>query len=346
MSKRRMPAEWEPHESTWVAWPHEASDWPVKFEVIPWVYAEIVRAIGKSERVEILCNSNLEFNQAEQILKASGVPSNHFRLHLQPNDRSWLRDSAPTAVFGQNGLEWIGWKFNSWAKYDNYSSDQHIPEFISRVSEVPVIAAKRPDGDSALVLEGGAIETDGQGTLLVTEECLLSDVQQRNPGLTRQGYEQAFAEYLGTKKTIWLAAGCEGDDTHGHIDDIARFVSPGKVVVVSTSDKNSPNYSAFSENILRLRNAVDAQGRPLEVIELPSPRRIVFGDEVLPASYANFYIANRVVVVPVFNDPADREALNILANLFPEREVVGICAVDLVLGQGTLHCLTQQQPQR
>lgn len=344
---RRMPAEWEQHDATWIAWPHEDSDWPNKFAVIPWVYAEITRTLALSERVEVLCANESVREQAANYIGLNGVPQERYRLHTVANDRSWLRDSAPTAVHRPGGeIEWISWRFNSWAKYDNHSADQHVPRAVAEISGIQSVEAIRPDNKERVVLEGGAIETDGAGTLLVTEECLLSDVQQRNPGLNKEGYEQVFREYLGISNTIWLGAGCEGDDTHGHIDDIARFVSPGRVVVTTTDDRQSANYEPFQENVRRLKAARDATGEPLSVIELPSPRRICFGDEVLPASYANFYIANSVVLVPTFNDPADSAAISILQSCFPNRVVIGISAVDLVLGQGTLHCLTQQQPSR
>ena len=342
-----MPAEWEKHDATWIAWPHEESDWPGKFETIKWVYAEIVRVFAQSERVEILCRDEVVEDEARRCIESAGVPADRYRLHRVANDRSWLRDSAPTAVHLADGtVEWVAWKFNSWAKYDNFSDDQFVPAAISKISGIESVGAIRPDSKQPLVLEGGAIETDGLGTMLVTEECLLSEIQQRNPGFGKAEYEAAFKEYLGITETIWLAGGCEGDDTHGHIDDIARFIAPGKVVVVSTDDRESANYEPFAENIRRLKAAKDARGNSLEVIELPSPRRILFVDEVLPASYANFYIGNSVVAVPTFNDPADSVALGILQKCFPDRTVIGICAVDLILGQGTLHCLSQQQPSR
>ena len=339
-----MPAEWESHKATWIAWPWLEADWPGKLEAVEWCYTEIVRVLGSSELVEIICKSEAIIKRAYTCLKKSSVNRESYRLHCQDNDRTWLRDSAPTAVFSNESLEWIAWKFNAWAKYENFLKDQEIPNAVSQISEIPLTSAIRPDNGNPLVLEGGAIETDGQGTLLVTEECLLSEVQQRNPGLTKSGYEEAFGEYLGVQKTIWLGRGCEGDDTHGHIDDIARFVAPGKVVAAVPESETDPNYEALKENFERLQSATDAMDRRLQVIQLPVPRRIVYDTEALPASYANFYIANTVVLVPTFNDPADVKALGILSELFPDREVVGIHAVDLVVGQGTLHCLTQQQP--
>ena len=341
----RMPAEWAPHAATWIAWPHEESDWPGKHAPIDWVYAEIARALALSERVEILVHDEQVESRAIECLKLHRVPMTSVRLHRVPNDRSWLRDSAPTAVRTAAGdVAWVRWSFRAWAKYDNFAADVHVPHAIAKATKLELIDANRPDGRGALTLEGGAIDTDGEGTLLTTEECLLSTEQERNPGLNREGYEAAFKSYLGITKTIWLGKGCVGDDTHGHVDDIARFVRPGTVVLAYEADKKDANHESSADNLRRLREAKDATGRSLQVITLPMPRPIWFGDERLPASYANFYIANNVVLVPTFNDDRDREALNTLAGIFPDKRVIGIHAVDLVLGQGTLHCLTQQQP--
>ena len=340
---RRMPAEWEPHQATWIAWPYLEEDWPGKLSAVNWVYTEIVRVLSESERVEILCHNEEIRAHAAELLALTHVPVERFRLHVVPNNRSWLRDSAPTAVRSADGsLEWIAWQFNAWAKYDNYLLDQKVPEAISNISEIPHTPALRSDNTEALVMEGGVFDTDGEGTLLVTEECLLSEVQLRNKGFSKADYESAFAKYLGISKTIWLGKGCIGDDTHGHVDDIARFVGAGVVVVAE--DEADPNYPALFENYERLMQATDANGRKLKVVPLPMPRLISLGGDVLPASYAKFYIANTTVLVPTFNDPADSRAIAILSELFPDRKVVGIHSVDLVLGQGTLHCLTQQQP--
>jgi agmatine deiminase len=340
----RWPAEWEPHSATWLSWPRNKGDWPGKFEPIPWVYAEITRALAKHERVEILCHSPRVRSSAKKVLAAQGVKRN-VRLHLRPTDRAWLRDSAPTGVLTKAGLvEWVNWDFNAWAKYPNHRRDQRVGEFISRATRIPTRLPLRPDTGDLAVLEGGGIETDGRGTMLVTEEWLLSRVQVRNPGMRRADYERLFATELGIRHTIWLGEGCVGDDTHGHVDDVARFVAPGVVVLAHERDPRDANHRRSRDNLERLRKAKDARGRKLTVVTLPFPRPVVMDGQRLPASYANFYIANGVVIVPTFNDPADREALNTIARLMPRREVVGIHAVDLVWGLGTLHCLTQQQP--
>jgi agmatine deiminase len=338
-----FPAEWSPHDATWIAWPHHEPDWPGKLGPIPWVYAEIARVLAQHERVEILCHDETVEDAAAEHLAAHGVNRN-VRLHVVPNDRVWLRDSAPTFVHDEHGrVVLVNWGFNAWAKYPNCARDAEVGKAIAHLTGLPRVEPARPDSGTRLILEGGGIETDGEGTLLVTEEWLLSDEQVRNPGLTREGYEQAFREQLGIRHTIWLGEGCVGDDTHGHVDDIARFVAPGVIVVAHEEDPSDENHLRSMDNVRRLELA-GASGGALRIVTLPYPRPVVMNGERLPASYANFYIANGVVLVPTFNDRNDRVALNTLAELFPDRQVIGVHAVDLVWGFGTLHCLTQQQP--
>ena len=342
--ERRFPAEWEPHRATWISWPHEPKDFPGKIDTIHWVYTEIVRALSRFEPVEILCHDESVAALAKEKLTLVGVRGG-YRLHLSGTDRSWLRDSAPTAVRTQDRvIHWVQWHFNAWAKYSNYQLDQNVPSKVSEISALPLVKAVRADGTTPFVLEGGAIESDGSGTLLTTEECLLSPIQERNPGLSQHEYEELFREYLGITQTIWLDKSCEGDDTHGHIDDVARFVGPGRVVLSFEQDPQDPNHEYCVENLRRLNLARDARGNPLEVILLPMPGRLEYDGYRLPASYANFYIANDVVLVPTFNDPNDREVLSVIQRLFPARTVIGIFCGDLILGLGTLHCLTQQEP--
>jgi len=341
----RFPAEWSAHRATWLAWPHHEPDWPGKFDAIPWVYAEIVRVLHGHETVEILCANDDVRDHARRALGAHGVDAGRVRLHTVPTDRVWTRDSGPTAVRRQDGrIEWIGWAFNAWAKYDNYASDARVADRIAGLSGLPIEHAVRPDDGRPLVLEGGGIETNGAGVLLVTEEWLLSTQQVRNPGLDRAGYERAFARYLGITRTIWLGRSCAGDDTHGHIDDVARFTDDRTVVLAYEADPADANHDASADNLRRLELAARDIPGGLRIVTLPFPRPVMMDGERLPASYANFYIANGVVLVPTFNDRRDREALAALAGLFPGREVIGIHAVDLVWGLGTLHCLTQQEP--
>jgi len=338
----RFPAEWERHDATWIAWPHHEPDWPGKLAPIPWVYAEIVRVIAAHERVEILCNDADVRAAAAAHLASHGVAMANVGLHVVPNDRVWLRDSAPTGIVGADGrTALVNWRFNAWAKYDNYQHDAEVGGAVERITGLARIEPVRPDTGERVVLEGGAIETNGEGTMLVTEECLLSNVQARNPGLSREGYERVFRDYLGIRETIWLGEGCVGDDTHGHIDDIARFVAPDIVVLAYEDDPADDNHARSADNLRRLELA---GGNALRVVKIPYPRPVTMNGERLPASYANFYIANGVVIVPTFNDRNDRVAMNTLATLMPDRHVIGIHAVDLVWGLGTLHCLTQQQP--
>jgi agmatine deiminase len=342
----RMPAEWERHRATWIAWPHHEPDWPGKLGPIPWVYAEIVRVLVDHEQVEILCHDRDVLEQARTNLDAHGVSPDRVSLHVVPTNRVWLRDSAPTGVIDAGGrVVLANWGFNAWAKYDNWQQDAQVGAAIARLTGLPREEPRRPGGGERLILEGGGIEVNGGGLMLVTEEWLLSDVQVRNPGMGRQDYERAFAAWLGVRHTIWLGEGCVGDDTHGHIDDVARFVRTDTVVVSVEEDPRDENHARSIDNVKRLEAAsrLAAVG-PLRIVRLPFPRPVVMNGERLPASYANFYIGNGVVLVPTFNDPNDRVALNTLADLMPSHRIVGIHAVDLVWGLGTIHCLTQQEP--
>ncbi|MGH9629192.1 MAG: agmatine deiminase family protein [Bryobacteraceae bacterium] len=338
----RMPAEWEPHEGTWIAWPHERSDWPWKFDSIPWVYCEIVKRLAVSERVHILVLNEEVRSAAECALRMTGVEMTAIEFLECPTNRSWTRDYCP--IFVKDRAQQViitNWQFNGWAKYDDWQIDDAVTSRISGHLGLPEVQPSI--NGRRLVLEGGSIDVNGRGTLLTTEECLLSPVQARNPGVTRSQLERVFAEYLGITKTLWLKNGIAGDDTHGHIDDLARFVGPDTVVIARERDPRDINYEPLEENIRLLLEMSDQDGHTLRVIDLPMPEPLYFDGQRLPASYANFYIANETVLVPTFNDAKDREALNTIAELFPSRRVSGIHSADLVLGLGTLHCMTQQQ---
>jgi agmatine deiminase len=341
-----MPAEWEPHRATWIAWPHHEPDWPGKLGPIPWVYAEIARVIADHEALEILCHSEEVRDAAREALEAHAVRADRVRLHVVPTDRVWLRDSAPGGVIDPSGqVVLVNWAFNGWAKYDNFQRDLEIGAAIAGITGLPRLEPRRGDSRGRIVLEGGGIEVNGDGLLMVTEEWLLSDTQVRNPGLGRADYESIFAEWLGVRHTIWLGEGCVGDDTHGHVDDIARFVTRDTILLAVEEDPRDDNHQRSIDNLRRLEAVSGTAGvGPLRIVKLPFPRPVVMNGERLPASYANFYIANGVVLVPTFNDPNDRIALNTLADLMPLHRIVGIHAVDLVWGLGTLHCLTQQEP--
>ena len=338
-----MPAEWEPHEGTWLAWPHEESDWPGKFECIPRVYGEIVRHLSRVEQVNILVESAEAEQQVGSILAKCHAEMPAVRFFQIRTDRSWTRDFCPIFVQGQKGnLQMLNWRFNGWAKYENSACDDDVTSQLTARLGIAMFTPR--EGERRIVLEGGSIDVNGAGLVLTTEECLLSRVQARNPGMSREQYEGIFRDCLGADRTIWLRNGIAGDDTHGHVDDLARFVDANTVVIAGEADPRDANYAPLQENLSLLREWRDGHFPALRVETLPMPAPVFFDGQRLPASYANFYIANGIVLVPVFNDPNDRIALNRLAQLFPERAVIGISSVDLVLGLGTLHCMTQQQP--
>ena len=344
----RMPAEWEPHEATWLAWPHNPEDWPGKFASIPWLYAEIIRLLAARERVHLIVEDAATEKRVKSMLQRAGASIDQVSFHRWPTDRGWTRDSGPIFVRNAKGqVALTNWRFNAWAKYDDWRLDDKLPGRVEKLLGLPEwqpCVDDESDASRRIVLEGGSIDVNGRGTLLTTEECLLSKVQQRNPGMTRKDYERVFAEYLGAPHTIWLGCGISGDDTHGHVDDLTRFVSADSVVTMVENNPKDVNQKPLRDNLRRLRAASDQRGKPLNIVELPMPGPVVFEERRLPASYANFYIANGVVLAPVFDDPNDRIALNTLATLFPTRDVVPIYSGDLIWGLGTMHCMTQQQP--
>ena len=346
----RMPAEWEPHQATWLVWPHARADWEVKTAAVEWCYAEIVRHLIGGERVAIVYNDESVRRRAERRLRRTGVDTEGIDAHVIPTDRSWIRDCGPIFVVrGEDDQRLVAttdWRFNGWARYRVWRRDDALPRAISgrlgmRRFEIAVTTggARRP-----VVLEGGSVDVNGEGLLLTTEECLLGCAQARNPGLSRETLERVLQQALGIEGVLWLSGGIAGDDTHGHVDDVARFVQPDTVVAAVEPDVRDDNHTPLADNLGRLRRMRDRGGRPLRVVTVPMPRPLFFDGERLPASYLNFYVGNDVVLVPTFNDPADRVALGVLAELFPTREVVGIHAGDLVLGLGGVHCVTQQQP--
>ncbi|MCL2646637.1 MAG: agmatine deiminase family protein [Phycisphaerales bacterium] len=383
-----MPAEWEPQDATWIAWPHGLEDWPEKTEVIPWVYAELVRHLAYGQRVHIFVQPSKQRHFAREvtsILRQANVNLAHVTLHTQPTDRVWTRDSGPiflkknkiacdhqsrdrqgaTVRQYENGasrsltvaalnakLAVADFKFNAWAKYDNSSLDDQLPTVIADQLRLPhfVVFGENDAGEyQRFVLEGGSIDVNGKGPgggcLLTTEECLLSKIQQRNPGFSRDRIEQTLRDYLGVTKILWLNRGIAGDiDTHGHVDDTARFVNPTTIVACAEPNRSDANHAPLRENLKRLKQMRDTRGKPFTIAEIPMPEPVHFNKQRLPASYANFTIANVGVLVPVFNDPADMIALKIFEQLFTDRPIIPIYSRDLVLGLGALHCITQQQP--
>jgi len=383
ISNYRMPAEWESHASTWLAWPHFKGDWPGKFEPIPWVYAEIIRNLARREPVNLIVQGEQAENNARGILENAGALSPNVVFHRWRTDRVWMRDSGcifltPTSPLSRSHPERgatirqanrstesknpsplhqarqgsrdqnsdpllaLHFQFNAWAKYNNYKFDAKVGARMAKAAGARIVAPRF--NNERVVLEGGSIDVNGRGTILTTEECLLSATQERNPHMDRTAYDQMFADYFGIQSVIWLGEGIEGDDTHGHVDDLSRFVAADTVVTMIEHNERDENYSALHHNLGRLRAARDQDGHRLNVVEIPMPRPVVFEGRRLPASYANFYIANGLVLVPVFNDPNDRIALNTLSELFPDREIVPIYSGDLIWGFGALHCMTQQEP--
>lgn len=346
----RMPAEWERHEATWLAWPHNRTDWPGKLAAVHWVYGEIIRKLAPDETVRILVRSARESAQVRRLLGRVGVDLGRLEFFRVPTNRGWVRDCGPMFLRREDsppevapGIAIVRFRFNAWARYRDWRKDDAVPLRIARMLGLRLFSVGLNGRD--LVLEGGSIDVNGRGTLLTTEQCLLDPrTQVRNPGLGRQEYEAALRAYLGVTNVLWLGDGLVGDDTHGHVDDLARFVGPRTVVLSHEKDPHDANYRALAENRERLEEMQLKDGGKLEIVPLPLPAPLHFEGRRLPASYANFYIANSAVLVPTFNDPNDRVALGILGDLFPDRHVVGIHAVDLVWGLGTIHCLTQQQP--
>jgi agmatine deiminase len=343
MSGALMPAEWEPHAATWLAFPHNASDWPGRFGPIPWVYGDIIKKVTAGERVELLVNDAAHEAKALRVLRAMQVDLTQVRCHRFATDRIWTRDMGPIFVRSDGAAAIARFRFNAWAKYPDWKRDDKIPERAAKKLRLPLIPVVH--GKRAVVLEGGSIDVDGAGTLLTTEECLLDpEVQVRNPGFARADYEAVFRQALGVTRTLWLGRGIAGDDTHGHVDDLARFVGPRTIVLVEEKDGSDANHRPLAENRERLETARLADGARPEVVALPMPAPLAFCGQRVPASYANFYITNAAVLVPTFNDPRDRTALGILGELIRDRPVVGVHALDLVWGLGTLHCMSQQQP--
>lgn len=340
----RMPAEWEQHTATWLAWPHEKTDWPGKFAPIPWVYADIVRHLSQVERVRILVKDAAMERAARKNLKSAGANLSAVNFYPVPTNRGWIRDFGPIFVrnAGKGQVAATKWHFNAWAKYDDWKRDDDANDTLAAELDWKTFAPRHRG--RRVVLEGGSIDVNGLGTMLTTEECLLSPIQARNPGMTRKELAAVFRDYLGITNLLWLKNGIAGDDTHGHVDDLARFVNPTTVVTVVENDPSETNYQPLQENLALLREMQDQDGQPLRIETLPMPDPVHFDEQRLPASYANFYIANQLVLVPTFNDRHDAAALTKLAALFPDRKVVGIACLDLVLGLGTLHCMTQQEP--
>ncbi len=361
----RFPAEWEPHAATWLSWPHNRASWPGKFEPVPAVWAELTRTIAEFEPVHVLAGGEAVMAEARRLV--GGLPN--VQLHDIPTNDAWTRDHGPMflvggATTGTAGAEspsppWgegrgegklaartpgsqplppalVDWEYNAWGgKYPPYDDDNRVP---ARVAELLGFRRFQP----GVVMEGGAIDANGRGTILASELCLLNP--NRNPTLRRADMERYLRDYCGARHVLWIDGTMAGDDTDGHVDQLARFVNPTTLVAAVEDDPADANYRGLQDNLAALKKMRDQDGRPLEVVTLPMPRPIHFNGQRLPAGYLNFYIANGVVVAPVYGDPADKIVLERLAELFPGRQIRPLYAVDLVLGLGAVHCVTQQQP--
>ena len=334
-----MPAEWEPHRATWLAWPHNLETWPKQLELVKEIWTKMIRAISLEEEIRLLVNDERAQAEATKRLSSVRTVMKHVSIYRVPTVDVWIRDYGPTFITrrGVEGkLAFIDWVFNAWGqKYQSYVQDDRVAKEIAALLRIPVF---KP----GIVLEGGSIDVNGCGTCLTTEQCLLNP--NRNPRLGRSEIERALRDYLGVDHFVWLGEGIVGDDTDGHIDDIARFVNPTTVVCAIEEDSKDKNYAPLQENYERLQDATDQDGKKLTVVPLPLPGRVGQEGMRLPASYANFYIANGTVLVPTYNHSNDAAALGILGDLFPDRKVVGIPCGSLVVGLGAIHCVTQQEP--
>lgn len=343
-NNRRFPAEWEKHQGMLLCFPHNGKDWPGKYEAIQWAFVEFIKKVATFEQVFLVVADEKLKEKVNIMLETAHVALNNISYIIHKTNRSWMRDSGPIIIKNGTESEALNFNFNGWAKYKNIQLDKFVPNKVSEHLNIPLTQVMYKG--KPVIVEGGAIETNGRGTLLTSEECLMHpDIQVRNPNFTKTDYEAVFKEYLGITNVIWLGNGIEGDDTHGHIDDLCRFVNEDTIVTIVEMDPTDSNYKPLQDNLKRLQNAKLENGKSPVIVVLPMPKKILFEGLVLPASYANFLILNNSVLVPTFNDSKDRIALNILSECFPDREIIGISATDLIWGFGTLHCLSQQIPE-
>jgi len=341
---RRFPAEWENQEGILLCFPHNGNDWPGKYGAIQWAFIEFIKKISEFEKVFLIVADKKLQEKVSEMLMMAHVSMDKISFIIHKTNRSWMRDSGPIIVQNGSKREAINFNFNGWAKYKNYQLDKFVPSKVANHLNIPLTQAKYKG--KPVILEGGAIDVNGKGTLLTSEECLLHPtIQIRNSNFTKEDYEAIFKEFLGITNVIWLGDGIIGDDTHGHIDDLCRFVNEKTIITVVETDTKSPNYAALQDNLERLQKAVLEDGKKPTIVTLPMPKKVEFDGLIIPASYANFLIINKIVLVPTFNDANDRNALNIIADCFPDREIIGISAIDLIWGFGTLHCLSQQIPE-
>ena len=340
---RRFPAEWEKQQGIVLCFPHNGNDWPGKYEAVQWAFVEFIKKVATYETVFLVVADEKLQDKVKNMLDVAHANLDNVDFIIHKTNRSWMRDSGPIIVKNGTKREALNFNFNGWAKYKNYQLDKLVPSKVA--SHLNVTLTQVTYKGKPVIVEGGAIDVNGKGTLLTSEECLMHpSIQVRNQGFTKADYEAVFKEYLGVTNVIWLGDGIAGDDTHGHIDDLCRFVDEDTIITVIETDKSDSNYEPLQDNLKRLQKAKLENGKSPIIVTLPMPKRIDFEDLRLPASYANFLILNKCILVPTFNDANDRKALNIIAECFPDREVIGINAIDLIWGLGTLHCLSQQIP--
>ncbi len=352
MSKKidefRMPAEWEPQKSVWVAWPHNKNDWPGLFEKIPKVVGKIIKYLTEHQRVDLLVNNNKSIDTTRIYLKKIGCNLSKIKFHKLKTDRLWLRDSGAIFLVNKKNRKktMLDFKFNAWSKYKNFGNDNKINKYISKYLKIESILPKKVNSKKfvRVVMEGGAFDNNGSGSILLTKECLLSRKQERNKGFKKIDYENLFSKYLNAKNFIWLNKGIVGDDTHGHIDDIARFVSKSTIMIAIENNSSDKNYKALKENLKILSNSHDENGKKFKIIKIPMPRPVLIDKTRVPASYLNFFIGNKIVLVPVFNVKEDKKVLKIFRKFFTSRKVIAIDCSDLIWGFGAIHCMTQQEP--
>ena len=334
----RMPAEWEPHEATWLAWPHNRESWPDKFEPIPEVWVRMISGLVKGEPVHLLVKDEALYEEAVGLLERAKVPADRVAFHRWPTYDAWARDFGPVFVVreGPDPVGIVDWVYNAWGgKYPPFDLDDAIPKKAAELLNLPC-------WEPGIVMEGGSLDVNGRGTLLTTEQCLLN--KNRNPKLTREKIEGYLKDYLGVRKILWLGEGIAGDDTDGHVDDITRFVAPDTILTAVEEDPKDANHAPLAENLRRLKEMTDAEGKPFRILTMPMPGPVEFKGQRLPASYGNFYIGNEAVLLPVYNHPNDRRAAEVLQSCFPTRRIVKIPSQDLIWGLGACHCVTQQQP--
>lgn len=343
-NSRRFPAEWEKQQGILLCFPHNGNDWPGKYEAIQWAFVEFIKKVATFEEVILVVANEKLKGKVNEMLTMAQVVTENVSYIIYKTNRSWMRDSGPIIIQTEKGREALNFNFNGWAKYKNFQLDKHVPSKVANFLNIPLTQVTYKG--KPVIVEGGAIEVNGKGTLITSEECLLDPkIQVRNKNFTKADYEAVFKEYLGISNVIWVGDGIVGDDTHGHIDDLCRFTDAETIVTVVEENPNDANYAPLQDNLKRLQNAKLENGNSPKIVTLPMPKPVIFEGLQIPASYANFLILNRCVLVPTFNDSNDRIALNILADCFPDREIIGISAIDLIWGFGTLHCLSQQIPQ-